>query len=199
MDYYDFGLADGLVKAGARPTLFTNAKTHVPAAASCECACLYRGIYGPRPALWRALRYVWATLRVLHRTVRTRTPICHYQFFHVGVLEWMCMRLARLTRRHVVVTLHDIEPLGGRQSAPRCLQAACRLASRVIVHNEASRRELTALVPAAQAKCRVVRHGNYLHAIGSVPSQVDARRELGLPAGSRVLLFFGQKPSAPTR
>lgn len=59
----------------------------------------------------------------------------------------------------------------------------------LICHSESTREKVRAALPSARIE--VVPHGLYTPLTSALPDQAAARRELGLPARSRVALFFG--------
>jgi D-inositol-3-phosphate glycosyltransferase len=65
MDYYDFGLCEGLSKTGTQVTLYTCDETRQGDVASCETRLPYRRIYGDDPAWLRGLRYLQGSIEAL--------------------------------------------------------------------------------------------------------------------------------------
>lgn len=192
MNYYDFGLCEGLAKAGVEAILFTCSETEVPPNAPFEIRRTYKNIYGADSAWKRGLRYVRGSLQALLHTVYSGGRICHLHFFHVGPLELMNVLLAKLLGRRVVITAHDVESFVSGLSVHRFSQLAYRLADRVIAHNRASKNELMDILGLPERKIEIILHGNYLHSITEVPDRSTARKHLGLSDQSKVVLFFGQ-------
>jgi len=193
MDYYDFGLCQGLVNAGILPVLYTCDETGVPTGEpELDIRRFYKGIFGDDPAWIRGLRFLAGSLRSLSHAKRVGAKICHLHFFYVGPLEFFNVVAARLIGFRVIITVHDVESFVSDLTVPRLMRMAYRLADQIIVHNHTSKIELVDFVGIDSHCIVIVPSGNYLHTIGMVPDSVLARKKLGVPAGAKVLLFFGQ-------
>lgn len=193
MDYYDFGLCGGLAEAGVEVTLYTCDETSPSKASAAYTVALpYRRIYGKAPAWLRGLRYVWGSVRALTNARLRRACIAHFHFFHVGPLELFNVIAARLLGLKVVITAHDVQSFVESLSVPWMVERVYRAADRVIAQSRVSEEELRTVLHGSAGKVDVIPHGNYLHAIGEVPSREEARASLGLPVEGCVLLFFGQ-------
>jgi len=191
MDYYDIGLCSSLCACGVDPTLYTHNLTAVPPNAPFAIRHAFRGIYGSAPAALRAARYLRGGLSSILHSLRTGTRICHFQLFQVGPLEWLSVAAARLAGRKIVVTAHDVEPLAAAYGRS-LLAPVCRMAHRVVLHNHTSLEACIDATHVSRERCAIVPHGNYMHALGSVPDSRDARQALGLPPDAPIILFFGQ-------
>jgi len=192
MNYYDFGLCEGLSKADCEVTLYTCDETEAPEGSPFTVSKVYRRIYGDDPAWVRGMRYALGSIRALFSCVKSGTNICHFHFFHVGVMEAFNIALAKLLLRRVVITAHDVEPFVQALSVPRLALWVYRQADAVIAHNNVSKMELIDKLQVPETKISVIPHGNYLHMLQPLPDQGTARRKLGLPLDSKVMLFFGQ-------
>lgn len=192
MDYYDFGLCGGLAAAGVDVVLDTCDETVKQAEAPFVVRHSYRGIYGSAPAWLRGLRHLAGTLLALAGALHDRRRICHFHFFHVGLLHFASVLLARLLRRRVVITAHDVESFVQSLEVPVLSRWAYAMAHRIIAHNHVSRTELVSRLGVDEARIRVVPHGNYVQVMAPLPSQADARQTLGLAPEAQVVLFFGQ-------
>lgn len=191
MDYYDFGLCEGLSRAGTKVTLYTCDETRHRDVALYETRLPYRRIYGEDPAWLRGLRYLRGSIRALLGAKLSRARIAHFHFFHVGPLELFNVLLARLLGLRVVVTAHDVQSFVERLSVPWMLKTAYRLSDKVIAQSRVSEGELRKALGIPEAKIAVIPHGNYLPFIGKVPAHAEARARVGLPNEAQVLLFFG--------
>jgi D-inositol-3-phosphate glycosyltransferase len=193
MDYYDLGLCRGLLAAGCRVSLYTCDETAVPAAPNLGFHRFYRRIYG-RGSRWiRAGRYLSGTLATLTRAVACGENICHFHLFHGAIAELTLVLLAKLCRRKVIITVHDVESFGDPAAASRgTVGKVYRLADRLIVHNEFSKRELIEKLAISPTKISIIPHGNYLETVGKIPHAIEAKRALGIDESKKVVLFFGQ-------
>jgi D-inositol-3-phosphate glycosyltransferase len=191
MNYYDFGIAEGLTAAGDDVTIYTCDKTNIPAGLPFDVNLNFKKIWGNSPKFLRAVRFTICLLKSLLDAHRKKIVLVHYHFFNYGQLEKLCVSLALFLRFKVVVTAHDVESFAVEQSS----SAANRILSscdRVIAHNLVSRRELIEKVKLPTEKVLVIPHGNYLNAIHDGPPFTEARKVLKLPSGCPVILFFGQ-------
>ena len=192
MDYYDFGLCEGLSDAGVRVTLYTCDETTPKDSTTYEVRLSYRGIYGEAPAWQRGLRYIVGSFRALFSAKLDKARTAHFHFFHVGPLELFNVLLAKLLGLKVVITAHDVQSFVERLSVPWMAGRAYGAADRIIAQSGVSKRELQTVLGVTEDKVDTIPHGNYLGSIREVPSQAEARVRLGVPEDSRVLLFFGQ-------
>jgi len=193
MNYYDLGLCRGLLAAGCRVSLYTCDETAVPATPGLRFYPYYKRIYGPGGRWARAYRYLSGTLSTLARAVACGEEICHFHVFHGSVPELVPVLLAKLCRRKVVITVHDVETFGDPAALNRgTLGKVLRFANRLIVHNEFSKRELIEKLAVSPKKVSVIPHGNYLETVGKMLDPVEAKRTLGIRESRKVVLFFGQ-------
>jgi D-inositol-3-phosphate glycosyltransferase len=192
MDYYDFGLCEGLAEAGMRVALYTCDETPRKTATAYEVRLPYQKIYGEDPAWLRGARYLRGTMRALVGARLRRARIAHFHFFHVGPLELFDVLAAKLLGMRVVVTAHDVQSFVERLSVSWMVREAYRLADRIIAQSKISRKELMTVLGVPEAKIATIPHGNYLRLVAGMPAREEARARLGLPSGARVLLFFGQ-------
>jgi len=192
MDYYDFGLCEGLSQSGIDVTLFTSDETEASKDSVFSVNKVYKKVYGKDPTWIRAIRYVKGTMQALFISFIQKRTICHFHWFHVGPLELFNIILAKLLRRKVIVTAHDVEAFVKGLSVPLFVRFAYNLCDVVIAHNQVSRQELIEKVELSSEKIHVIPHGNYLHALSKLPEQNVARKHLKLPENVNVLLFFGQ-------
>lgn len=192
MNFYDFSLCQGIVKAGAKATLYTCDKTVVNGDPGFPIKQAYRGIYGTSPAWVRGLRFVRGSLQALPGARFSGHRLAHFHFFHVGPLELFNVLLARSLGLRVVITAHDVEAFKEGISVPLFVRWVYRTAQRIIAHSQIAKRELIQELGIAEQKIDVIAHGNYL---GSIPAGITremSRAHFGIASDKRVLVFFGQ-------
>ena len=192
MDYYDFGLCGGLDAAGMDVALFTCDETVIPSDAGFTVRQNYAGIYSNAPTWKRGLRYLRGTVLSLLAARREGRQICHFHLFHVGPLEVFNITMAKFFGLQVVITAHDVESFVESLEVPALSRWVYRQADRVVAHNRVSRQELIDHIGLPEERITVIPHGNYLHAIQTLPSQENARKALEIPVAAKVILFFGQ-------
>jgi len=103
----------------------------------------------------------------------------------VGFLA--CVAVARALGYRIVWTIHNALP-HEPHPADRMVRWILMRVARTAVHSRAARRAL----PPGGALPAVVPHGHYIGVYPDTVSRRDARARLGIAAGDRVLLFFGQ-------
>jgi D-inositol-3-phosphate glycosyltransferase len=190
--YYDFGLARGLLAAGCQVSLYTCDETANPEIPGLGFYPVYRGIYGRGPRWLRMIRFVRGTFAVLKSAVIRHEAVCHYQVFNDLIPELVVIALAKLARRRIVLTVHDVSALAGPVTWKRNISGwVYRQADGVIAHNKVSMKELESIRVPSQM-IRVIAHGHYLDSMQKLPVVSEARRTLGIDPGAKVILFFGQ-------
>jgi D-inositol-3-phosphate glycosyltransferase len=190
--YYDFGLARGLLAAGCRVSLYTCDETGDPRIPGLGFYPLYRGIYGSDSRFLRMIRFLRGSLSVFKNATAHHERICHYQVFNDLIPELVVITLAKLLRRKIVLTVHDVSSLAGPVTWKRRMTGwVYRSTDGIIAHNRVSARELESIgVPPKMI--RVIVHGHYLDSARKMPPVAEARHELGIEPRARVILFFGQ-------
>ena len=192
MNFYDFSLCQGIVKAGAGATLFTCDKTVVNGNEGFPVKRPYRGIYGKSQAWVRGLRFLSGSLRALPAARWSGHRVAHFHFFHVGPLELFNVLLARCLGMRVVITAHDVEAFKEGLSVPLFVRWVYRAAHRVIAHSQVAKRELVQELGIAEDKIDVIFHGNYVASVSPDITRDMARAHFGIAPDKRVLVFFGQ-------
>ena len=193
MDYYDFGLCQGLAKAGVDVTLYTSDKTRIPTKSGFRTVISFKGVFGDDKKWIRGLRYAKAMVITLLRARLGRDPICHFHFFQAGPIEFCQMLLAKGFGFSVVVTVHDVESLTGLKQSAVLSRRTYQLADLIVVHNRWSKEELAQQFGRGLAgKIKIISHGHYIDRTQSRIEKNAAREELDIPLDKKVLLFFGQ-------
>ncbi len=192
MDYYDFGLCEGLWASGVRPHLYTSDKTDISAGHLFPVHLSFRKIFSNQPRWLRGVRYLGAACKTLLDVSCKRIPVVHCHFFAVGFAELWMVLLARGLRKKVVVTVHDVEPFDERRSNPALARLTYACTHHLIVHNETSKTLLTHRLGVSPHRVSVVPHGNFVKAFPVLSSREAARLRLHWPEDKFILLFFGQ-------
>lgn len=192
MDYYDFGLCEGLAQADVTVVLYTCDKTKTPENSKFSVLTWFRGIYDQQPRILRGLRFVFAAIRVFHNIFYKKIPLVHFHFFDVSVLHACLIFVTKMMRRKVIITVHDVEGFFEGKGNSRIATVVYGWADALVVHNQYSRAELITLLQVDANKVAVIPHGNYCHAYPNTISLSVAREQLGWPQTEKVLLFFGQ-------
>lgn len=192
MDFYDYGLCTGLVRAGVKVTLYTCDETRVQEGKPFRIILAYRNIFSDKGNWLKGLKYIKGSLYALMGSVLNRTQICHLHFFHISFPEFFNVFLAKILGIRVVVTAHDIEPFASELSIPCLVRLSYHLSDRIIAHNVYSQRKLVETYRLPVEKICVIPHGNYIPFTTGHVDAPEARQHLAIPEDATVLLFFGQ-------
>ncbi|THF74694.1 glycosyltransferase family 4 protein [Cohnella fermenti] len=191
MNYYDFGLCQGLAQFDVDVALYTCDKTKVLPALNFEVHTKFKGIYGQDPKWRRAVRFFAGLGKSLVHARRNRKSIAHFHIFQITILEWLAVRLFKLAGFRIVITVHDVESFGYDERVKR-VRSLYTLADRIIAHNQVSKTELVERLRIENSAISVIPHGHYVDTIMERLSKEEARKKLGLNKSDRLLLFFGQ-------
>ncbi|MDF1690583.1 MAG: glycosyltransferase family 4 protein [Cycloclasticus sp.] len=192
MNYYDFGLASGLVSQGGDVCWFTCEKTDECSINGIEIIKNFRGVYGASNKVIRFTRFVYALFNSLVRCKIRKIKVVHYHFFGIGVLDFLMCYIAKVMSFKICVTMHDVESFNNGNSM-FFARKLFPLVDQFIVHNQVSARELeqAALHSRIEIKCSVIPHGNYCGVVKKLPKEYS-KSVLCLPEGVFTILFFGQ-------
>lgn len=191
MNYYDFGLARGLVAAQHDVTVYTSEETLVPNGLPFQVKKSFKGIWGDAPKFLRAIKFIYCLFTTLTDAKYNDINIVHYHFFGYTALELLCVKLAKLYGFKVVITAHDVESFSGSHDRDKALNILSS-ADKIIAHNNVSKNELISKAKLSTSSISVVPHGNYLDSIDVLPKKNVSRNILELSAGYKIILFFGQ-------
>lgn len=191
MNYYDFGLANGLSAAHCNVVVYTSEETQVSEGLPFVVKKSFKGIWGGAPKPWRAIRFVICLFATLKDVKARGIKIVHYHFFHYTTLEAICVGAARMYGFRIVVTAHDVESFTGARDKKKS-QEILSSVDKVIAHNEVSKKELLNKIEIPSDMVTVIPHGNYVDYVKVSPDRAEARKAIGLSDQDKVILFFGQ-------
>lgn len=192
MDYYDSGLIGEINKLGIYAKWYTCDISKIRGELSFPIARTFTGIWGSDPGWKRGFRYLRGLIASLVDAKKNHLNIVHYHLFHVGILEFLGVLLARIFILKVVLTVHDVEAFRPGAHSKLLRYLSYKFSSKLIVHNDVSKNELLKTNPEVQSKIAVIPHGSY---VGLVPNRIEkseARLKLNLPLNEKLILFFGQ-------
>ena len=192
MDYYDFGLCEGLVENGVGATLYTCDEVALRSEQNFPIKRYYEQIYGNSPVYIRGLRYIRGTLLSLIHAKKFHTNVIHFHVFHIGFLEFLNLVLCKLFRFRVVLSIHDIVPFAEGVSNQVFSKWSYRISDILMAHSRIGEQELKRLHQVDRKSVAYVPLGNYLYTASQLKSSDEARQILNIPLGKKVLLFFGQ-------
>ena len=182
MDFYDYGLAQGLSETGIVVNLYTCNETRVIDAPNLTTLPYFGNVW-KQSKLLKLITFIRGYKKSFDDSKRKRAQIVHLHFFQVNRLNLFILQLARRYPFKIVLTLHDVDPLVN-QTSERIHRKIYKLVDGVIVHNTFSKSELTQK-EIDQDKIAVIPHGNYLPFITPIEKKSTSPEKLRL-------LFFGQ-------
>jgi glycosyltransferase involved in cell wall biosynthesis len=128
----------------------------------------------------------------LRAGVRMRGDVVHAQWWSYALAPVYAtlLGLARLRRKRIVMTVHNVEPHEGGIFQRIANRAVFRFAHHYIVHSEANKTTLQRLLRCDPARISVLAHG-VLETPRTGMSRPTARLKLGIAGDARVVLCFG--------
>jgi len=138
-----------------------------------------------RLSWYNPLSWLWAGLRL-------RGDVVHAQWWSYALAPVYATTLgaARLRRKRVVLTVHNVEPHEGGMLKRMGNRAVFRFAHRYIVHSEANKTSLQRMLHCDPSRIAVLPHGA-LETPRTGMSRPTARLKLGVPGDAHVTLAFG--------
>ena len=190
MNYYDAGLLSGLRSAGVHGKVFTCDSNVSAWENNPQVSFAFRGIFGSRNVILRALSYFVGLFRSLISAWQNGSTVIHVHLFHYGLKELMLCLLARMFCFKLVATIHDVESfVTGDVGAIKKL--IFFLINRFVVHNDYSKSSLVHAASLDPAAVDIIPHGNYVDFVTNTDRE-SARKELGIKVDQKIILFFGQ-------
>ncbi|MNF36673.1 D-inositol 3-phosphate glycosyltransferase [compost metagenome] len=192
MNYYNMGLAEGLISNGTKVKLYTCPESKEQSTDKIEILKVFKKIYGQDNKIIRATRYLFGLIHSLNNIKKSNGKFCHLHFFQYSILEFITVFLCKLYRIKTIVTVHDVESFSKNELSPIQVQIL-RIADHFIVHNQFSHSELLQLLQRNKISkpISIIFHGNYLPFIRPTET-ATSRNQLEIPQNKNVILFFGQ-------
>lgn len=204
--YYTDQLARGLSSAGAEVSVFThNGNVDHTTVRPYEYHETFRGIYGGRHVAIRGLQFARCLVATYAMIARKNVDLVHIQMWTHDIREILQILLAKLLRKGLVVSVHEVKGWSSRKStigrsdaqsreqnfkATRTFRWVLKHADAAIVHNRYSLDLLTSIYDPA-IPVSIVPLPHVANDGLRLPDRSEARTRLGLPQDKTVLLFFG--------
>lgn len=206
--HYTDQLARGLARSGADVTVYTVAGDvdHSPERPYRYLESFY-GIYGNQSSVIRGLRFLKCLAITYGDIIKRRTDVVHIQMWTHDFRELLQIALAKLLRKNIVISVHEVKGWSSRESAigidALSADHECRKPTRqfkwvisqadgMVVHNKYSSDLLRSLYPTARSTAIIpLPHVTYSDPKNSLPDRSSARARLGLPKNTTIFLFFG--------
>ncbi len=182
MDFYDYGLANGIATNGLEVTLYTCNETQTREYPNVITSKTFGDVW-KKNKLAKLRAFLGGYMRSFQDSKKNNAAVAHFHFFQISWLNLIVLRMAKRYSFKKVLTLHDVDPLVNKASS-RLHRLTYKLVDHVIVHNEFSRKELSKK-DVSSGKITVIPHGNYLPFIERIDKSESHSEKLSL-------LFFGQ-------
>jgi glycosyltransferase involved in cell wall biosynthesis len=181
MDYYDYGLAQGLARNDLDVNYYTCNKTNIRFYKNVQTYTVFTNVW-ERIGVFKLFAFLNAYLKAFKSARSNNSELLHFQFFGLGKINLLVLALAHLFKQKKVVTLHDIESFHKGRS--KLVQNLClNLIDGIIVHNQFSKSEFEKNFK-FQGIISIIPHGNYLPFV--------KMQKLNINSKKINILFFGQ-------
>lgn len=192
MDHYCIPLAGAQAKHGYRVALVTNSEASDLAVGSgVRVLPYFGGLFASRSKVLNLFWYVLGCLRSAALALLTRPQVVHIHLFQYSALELFLGMMLWLSGRPIVATVHDVESFRSGKQNSILQNIIFALPKTLIVHNEASKNELSKILPYRANDMRVVKHGNYIEVVTQFGEHEPVAGTEEERDGIRIL-FFGQ-------
>lgn len=169
MGFYNHQLSTSLNKAGWMVSLCTgnssersHGKYHV--------YNVFNDVFGSGFIIKRAIKYFLGALYSYRVVLLSKSSIVHFHFFRVGLKEAFLVALAKILRKKVVITAHDVGSFRNNDDVYLALKYVYSQASSIITHSAVATSTLSELNPSWGKKISRIPHGNY---IGYLNNKLD--------------------------
>lgn len=199
MNYYDYGLLDGLGKCGHQVKLYTSSPLlfDISTNKNVEVDYTYQGLFDRKNKILKLLKYVSGTAEALKKSKKDGTRVIHFQIFAITYLESFVVWLTKKMGFKLIVTVHDVESFN-KENREKLTKFFYNSVDKIIIHNKVSYNTICSYIEKysnydeLKSKCNIIPHGSY---IGMLPDKIekhDAKRIFNLDDDTFTFLFFGQ-------
>ncbi|GAA4826807.1 glycosyltransferase family 4 protein [Algivirga pacifica] len=193
MNYYDYGLANGLYHNGVEVYYYTCDETDKIYEDKVKTYLYYRKIYNKSINKFRRLLlFVFGAIRSLTHAKVNKIKTAHIHLFGVEPIDFLHIFLIKLFGFKLTATVHDVESFYLSDKDKWYRNKALNWIDKFIVHNEICKKELLESTTVEVSDISVIKHGNYLPFVEPLLSKEEAGKQLGMPTDKINLLFFGQ-------
>jgi D-inositol-3-phosphate glycosyltransferase len=196
-EFYDFGLCEALGKyCDVNFYTCTETSLHEKYNLKTKTYKFYKDIYGDSSMVIRGVRYFWGVVKTIIHTQKVHADIAHIHIYHFAWREFFVVFLCKIFFIKVVATIHDVESFSTNSDK---LSTSLRFVKfspfidRYIVHSRYAYESLCGISrETIRNKVHIVPHGDTDFLYKDNLEKQDARNKLAIPAGGKILLFFGQ-------
>jgi glycosyltransferase involved in cell wall biosynthesis len=182
MQYYNFGMADGLILNGIQPFLFTTSSENIHVRKGMSVYNFFDKVWNSRFNISKFYFYYLGLIKSIVLSKKNQCHIVHLHQFHLNINLLITVTICKLFFNKLILTVHDVESFGGKKNRSNSLFASVLnlLVDKFIVHNKFSCSELSKEIKSNPV---IIRHGNYIPFFKAMP-YVSKNKKFNL-------LFFG--------
>ena len=193
---YEVGFANGLAGCGLRPALVCSDNLPLGRLADGVTAVNLRGSQRSDRSPWlkaaNILRYWWALHITLRRQTARTVHVIGLFTLRKPVIDLIEAVAFRLAARRFVLTVHNLLPHDAHSRLNRWIFGLLyRLPHALVVHTERMREQLQQQFGIPAQRIIVMEHGIDRLLLREATDPGWLTRQLALPAGRPVMLFFG--------
>lgn len=185
MDFYSMKLGEGL-STQFRVIVFSNYSQKISDRLIVK-HCFYEGVN----IITKIVN--WFIMHLLI-AIRAKLMNCRRVIFHgfsYGLKDLFGIICFKTFRIPVTIILHDISNFA-KADHPLLKKWILKLANDLVVHNQYSYNKLSSLKLVNIDKVNLIKHGHFLDLPNEKISKDVARKNLGLGAEEKIIMFFGQ-------
>jgi glycosyltransferase involved in cell wall biosynthesis len=183
MDYYDYGLAQGLGNNNIDVYYFSTSKTKERNYKNVTTLLYFSNVWENKNKIVRLFYLLMGYYKSFKKAKQLKIRIVHLQFFDLGIVNFLVLILSLFFDFTKILTLHDISSF--KKDKVRFIENwILNRFKYIIVHNKLSEKELI-LKGYKKNRIRIIPHGNYLPFVEKLDYKKNSDDVLQL-------LFFGQ-------
>jgi D-inositol-3-phosphate glycosyltransferase len=186
MDYYNNNLADALRKSVDVKVFIASNYTEGPDGIKCFDP-------GSGSKLSKLLGLLTGTLKALNFAKKNQVGYVIIHCFSFELKDLLLVRLVKQFRFKLYSIAHDISGFALNDSQKIRHVILDKLSDKIVVQNLFSLSKIKEFLdPASSAKLALIPHGHFMNLPDRSINYDQARQLLGIEAGQKIVLFFGQ-------
>ena len=183
MDFYDYGLAQGLGAHQVKVWYCSSSQTNVRTYPNVKTVLCFKKVWDTSNKWLRLFFFLKGYFKAFQVAKKAGVETVHLQFFDLGWLNVLVMLVLSRFKFQKVLTLHDVSSFKGK-NVGFSENFILKRFDKFVVHNRLSYAELLDKLP-KKNPIAIIPHGNYLPFVQELAYEVHTDRPLKL-------LFFGQ-------
>lgn len=190
MDYYSSSLAKGFITHGNSCSVYSNFIGIE--ADKIDYKKYYEG-HSQSNAFLKLYKFLSATLKSSYDARKKKTNLVVIHLFSANLVTLLLVMIPKLFGLKIAVISHDVSSFVDNDNTVIQNLIYNTFSDYIIVHNQFSYNELMKNIKIDNPKkINIIKHGGYLDHIKKRASKLTTRKELGLDADGKYILFFGQ-------